>query len=257
MNILLTNDDGIDSDGLQKLAETLRTRGKHRLFVIAPDTNRSGISNALSILNGPVKLAALGNDTWSCSGTPADCVIVGIKGALPEKPDIVLSGINRGENTGTDIVYSGTASAARQASLFGIPAVALSLAGNDGYYWGMAAAWIADHLEELAALWREDTFLNVNIPNCPDGPAGMTTAWPSVKRYRDVLHIMDAPDKSQWCFLIGGDDTAPAEAGTDCDIIAKNFVSVSSVYNFPAVRKDLCPGAPPYAAVAPRVDYKN
>jgi len=257
MNILLTNDDGIDSGGLQKLAEVLRGRGAHRLFVIAPDTNRSGISNALSVLNGPVKLTEMGTDTWSCSGTPADCVLVGIKGALPEKPDLVLSGINRGENMGTDIIYSGTASAARQASLLGIPGVALSLEGWDGYCWETAASWIADHLEEITAFWREDTFVNVNIPNKPGGPKGIITAWPAAKHYQDTLEIVTAPDKSRWCFMRAGEGPAVTEAGSDCLTLAANFVSISTVYNFPVVRKDLCPGAPPYAAVPPRTEGKN
>ena len=252
MNILLTNDDGIDSEGLQKLAEALRRGSGRRVFVIAPDSNRSGISNALSILNGPVKLAKVGVDTWTCSGTPADCVIVGLKGALPEMPDLVLSGINRGENMGTDIIYSGTASAARQASLLGVPAVALSLEGWENYRWDMAASWTADHLEEIAAFWREDTFVNVNIPNNSGGPKGIITAWPAAKYYQDTLEIVTAPDKSQWCFMRAGEGPAVTEAGSDCLTVAANFVSVSSVYNFPVVRKDLCPGAPPYAAVPPR-----
>ena len=245
MNILLTNDDGIDSEGLQKLAWILRSRQKYKVSVIAPDTNRSGISHALSIFNGPVKLSALGPDTWSCSGYPADCIIAGLKGVLSEWPDLVLSGINRGANLGTDIIYSGTASAARQASLAGIPAIALSLVGNEPFYWDMAASWSADHLEELLAYWREDTFVNVNIPGNSGLPEGMATAWPAVKNYRDTLSVMTAPDGSRWCFLEAVDDiSAVSEQGSDCETVSRNFVSVSTVYNHPAVLRDFCPGAP-------------
>ena len=252
MNILLTNDDGVYSDGLQKLAHALRSRGKHRVFVIAPETNRSGISNAISILNGPVKLSRLEEDTWSCSGYPADCVIAAFLGALPVKPDLVLSGINHGENTGTALVYSGTAAAARQAGIFGIPGLALSLSGLRGYYWDMAAAWSVDNLEKLAAYWREDTFLNINIPNSENGPRGILMAWPAVSKYRDKLSIMTAPDSNRWCFLEMGENLAKAEAGSDNDVISRNYVSVSSVCIHQAVLKDLCPEAPPYAAVARR-----
>jgi len=236
MNILLTNDDGINSPGIQKLAEVLRSRSKHRIFIIAPDTNRSGVSHAISILHTPVKLTEAGEDAWSCSGFPGDCVIIGMKGALPERPHLVLSGINKGENLGTDIIYSGTAAAARQAGLAGIPAVALSLAGRGVFHWDMAASWAADHLEELISYWRKDTFVNVNIPNSPGGPEGMLATWPAVKIYKDTIEVMNAPDGSRWCFLQLMGESVVMEAGSDCDAVSRNFVSVSSVYNYP-VRK--------------------
>ena len=251
MNLLLTNDDGISSDGLLKLADALRSGG-HRVSVIAPDSNRSGISHAITILNGPVKLTQVGEDTWSCAGTPGDCVIIALLGDFLQKPDLVLSGINRGENMGTDIIYSGTAGAARQAGLFGIPAIALSLAGWSGYNWDMAASWSADHLEELRAFWRKDTFVNVNIPNNPGGPLGIVKTWPAVKHYNDSLSVMDAHDGVRWCFLSGGENSAAPETGADCEVVSRNFVSVSSVYIYPIVRKDLCPGVPDYASVGPR-----
>jgi len=252
MNILLTNDDGINSEGLQKLADTLRSKTEHRVYVIAPDINRSGISNALSILNGPVKLSKLGDDTWSCSGYPADCVIAAMLGALPEKPDLVLSGINQGVNLGSDLIYSGTAAAARQASLFGVPAVALSLDGGGSYYWDMAARWSVDHLDELVAYWRKDTFVNVNIPNSPGGPMGVFPAWPGVKHYHDTLKVMVSSDTVSWYFLEGGQESAVFEAGSDSDVVSRKYVSISTVHNFPVVQKELCPGAPDYAAVAKR-----
>jgi 5'-nucleotidase len=238
MHILVTNDDGINSEGILKLAEALRRRGKYRVTVIAPDNNRSGISHAVSILNGPVKLSKMGEDTWSCTGYPADCVIVAMLGALAEKPDLVVSGINRGENLGTDIIFSGTAAAARQASLAGIPAVALSLAGSEVFYWDMAASWSAEHLEELLAYWKKDFFVNVNIPNSNNGPDGMIAARPAVKYYNDTIAVMNAPDGSRWCFLEDGRDFPVTEAGSDCDVVSRNFVSVSSVYNYPIVKKE-------------------
>ena len=242
MNILLTNDDGVNAEGLQYLAEALRSGGKYRVTVIAPDINRSGISQALSLLNGPVKLARLGEDTFSCSGYPADCVIVALMGALPEKPDLVLSGINHGANLGTDIVYSGTVAAARQAGLAGIPAVALSLVGSDPFHWDMAASWCADNLEGLAAFWVKGTFVNVNIPNSPAGPDGIAVTRPAAKRYNDTLSVMAAPDGNLWCFLEAGQEAVVTEAGFDCEAVSRNLVSVSSVCNLPAVKKE--PGAP-------------
>jgi len=237
MNILLTNDDGIESEGILKLAEVLRSKGKHRIMVLAPDGNRSGISHAVSLLYGPVKLVKLGEDTWTCTGYPADCVIAALLGALPVKPDLVLSGINRGENLGTDLLFSGTAAAARQASLSDIPAIALSLVGHGVFHWDMAASWAADHLDELAALWEKNCFVNVNIPNNPDGPDGMCAAWPAIKGYRSELTVMDAPDGSRWCFLSGEPEVPQPQIDSDCDVVARNCVSVTSVYNYP-IRKE-------------------
>jgi len=250
MNILLTNDDGINSDGILKLAGALR--GKHNVSVIAPDGNRSGVSHALSIFHNAVKLTCLKKDTWSCTGYPADCVIVGLNGLLQERPDLILSGINNGENLGTDIIYSGTVAAARQGSLAGIPSIALSIAGNPPYHWDMAVSWIDSHLEELLSYWREYTFVNVNIPNNPNGPEGIIPSWPAAKTYKDSLSIAAAADGSRYCFLVAGEDTTFAESGSDCDVVSRNFVSVSSVYNYPAVVRELCPGVPDYAAVGQR-----
>jgi 5'-nucleotidase len=235
MNILITNDDGIDSMGIQKLAEVLRSRGKYKVTVIAPDTNRSGISNAVSISNGPVKLCPLGEDTWSCSGYPADCVIVAFTELLPQKPELVLSGINRGVNLGTDIIYSGTAAGARQASLGGVPAISFSLENNGAFHWDMAASWAVDHLEELLTYWKKDAFVNVNIPNTLDGPKGMAKTWPAKNRYDDKITIMTAPDRSLWCFLDAWPELVESEVGSDIEVVSRNFVSVSTVYNYPVV----------------------
>ena len=260
MNILLTNDDGIEAEGIQKLAEVLRSRSKHRVFLIAPDKNCSGVSHAISILTKPVKLTAVSEDTWSCCGFPGDCVIIGMKGGLPERPDLALSGINKGENLGTDIIYSGTVAAARQASLYGIPALALSLAGRGGndFYWDMAASWSVDHLEELLAYWRKETFVNVNIPNSPGGPVGIVTAWPSVKDYRDKMTGTDAPDGSRFFSLEAGKELILSESGCDSDIVSRNYVSVSTIYNYPAVSREFCPDLPTLASVGGTVnaDYQ-
>ena len=252
MNILLTNDDGINSDGLQKLARALRSEGKHKVTIIAPDTNRSGISHALSILSNPVKLSRLEEDTWSCSGFPAECIIVGLKNLMSEWPDLIISGINQGANLGTDIIYSGTAAAARQASLAGIPGIAISLAGDDNYYWEMATSWVVDHLDDLQKFWKEETFVNVNIPNIQEGPLGIIASWPAVKIYKDRISAINTRDGSLFCFLEAGEEITKYESGSDCDVVSRNFVSVSPVCNFPSVLRELCPGAPDYAAVAAR-----
>jgi len=246
MKILLTNDDGIESPGIQTLAKKLREHG-HKVSVIAPLLNRSGISHAISIINDPVKLSVHGEDAWACTGFPADCVLVGTLGKFIEKPDLVLSGINKGANIGTDIVYSGTAAGARQASITGLPGIALSLHGNSPYNWDMAASWSAGHLEELLSYWAPDTFVNVNIPNNPSGPSGIAVTHPAIKDYNDVISVVNAPDGNFWCFLTPGKETTkpavskePAgssEPDSDWNTVFRNFVSVSPIHSYAVLSK--------------------
>ncbi|MDR3247799.1 MAG: hypothetical protein LBT39_03345, partial [Treponema sp.] len=206
MNILLTNDDGVESPGILLLARGLREAG-HRVFVVAPDKDRSGVSHSISFLAGPLTLSPRGEDTWACSGLPVDCVVTAMLGGIPAQPgpaqsgpaqpgpikpgpvvpELILSGINRGANLGTDLLYSGTAAAARQGSLFGVVSIALSLvlggiemeSEHNSCHWDQAVRFFVSHLDELAGQWKPDTFLNVNIPNNPQGPLGLAPAYPS------------------------------------------------------------------------------
>jgi 5'-nucleotidase len=250
MNILLTNDDGIGCEGLLLLAETLRAAPRnpgHAVFVLAPDGERSGVSQSITLNGNAIRLRDRGNNVWTCSGTPADCVMVAVLGGLaPEgfvKPDLVVSGINAGANLGTDLIYSGTAAAARQAALHGIPAIAFSLVIEEAersggpICWEAAAAFAGDHLEELASLWKEDTFINVNIPNSPDFPQVPEITFPCRRRYGDAVVGFDAPDGSRYCFIAGGSISTEEEPGSDGDAIFRNRVSVSPVYIHPVVRR--------------------
>jgi 5'-nucleotidase len=251
MEILLTNDDGIGCEGLRKLAEALRARTDHRVRVLAPEINRSGVSHGLTILGNPVKLTELEKDTWSCSGQPVDCVLAGVLGGLSDtKPDMVVAGINRGPNLGTDITYSGTAAAARQAALMGIPAVAFSLAGHSGFCWDMAAEYAADHLGEFLDMWEEDTFINVNIPNNPSGPLGIKKTWPALKNYNDSLEMIKSRGCERWFFLQAGVQTMESQDGSDWDTVSGNMVSASPIFIHPVVSRGA--GAPEYLSVGKR-----
>jgi 5'-nucleotidase len=233
MNILLTNDDGIDCPGLSLLAAALKKQGSHRVFIVAPDTDRSGFSHSICFLRDPVKLSEKAPDTWTCSGSPVDCVIMTLLGVLPVTPDLVISGINQGANLGTDLVYSGTAAAARQAGLANIPAIALSLAGSGEFQWDMAVSWVLGHIDDLMAFWVADTFVNVNIPNHPEGPAGMRATFPARRIYHDTLSVHKIPGGDTWCFFEQGAVTTKPEEGSDCDAVAKNLVAVSPVLIHP------------------------
>ncbi|MDR1637183.1 MAG: 5'/3'-nucleotidase SurE [Treponema sp.] len=240
MTILLTNDDGIESKGILLLARALRERGDCRVFVIAPDRDRSGVSHCISFLGEPLRLKEREADTWACSGNPVDCVIAGMLGALPLKPELILSGINRGANLGTDLVYSGTAAAARQGSFFSVPSIALSLVESSPggeYHWDMAVSFVVKKLEEFTSLWEPDTFLNVNIPNSPRGPDGSRIAFPCRRQYQDSLSIMEAPNGERYCFGLAGRVSNQPEPGSDWDMVSRNLVSLSPVLIHPVTNR--------------------
>ncbi|MDR0376736.1 MAG: 5'/3'-nucleotidase SurE [Spirochaetaceae bacterium] len=258
MNLLLTNDDGIDAEAFLDFADALRRRTSHAVYVLAPDHNCSGASHALSLLRSPVRVARRAENIWTCSGTPADCVCVGTMGGLPIKPDMVLSGINAGPNIGTDLIYSGTAAAARQAALAGIPGIAFSLNGVRGaFYWKQAIDYAVAALPELHAFWTRDVFINVNIPNTIEGPGGSCVTFPSIRRYSDSLVARPDGGGSLSCMFQGGNSSTEPESGSDWDAVSRNHVSISPVFLHPVVRRDCCAGVPEYAGVAPRPDRRG
>jgi len=244
MRILLTNDDSIHSPGITLLAAALRKAG-HRVFVVAPETNQSGVSNAIRFLHGPTRLTQTGADTWSCGGTPADCVVIALKGGIPElclkkQPsppiDLIISGINQGANLGTDIIYSGTAAGARQGAFFKIPSLALSLLHKgDEWNWDMAVSFAVERLDEMVSLWKPDSFINVNIPNRREKPAALVHAFPSLRYYNDSIEVYDAPDGGKYCFSKAWNVSVQPEQGSDCAVTAENNASISAVFIHPVL----------------------
>ena len=169
MNILLTNDDGIYAPGLQALHQCLRSR--HEVTVVAPDQERSAVGHGIT-LHHPLRASKVALNAhfqgYAVNGTPADCIKLGMVALLPTRPDLVLSGINPGANVGTNIHYSGTVAAAKEAALLGLPAIAVSVQGRAVVNFDDAAAF-AESLAErvLQQGLPQGTFLNVNIPNVP------------------------------------------------------------------------------------------
>jgi 5'-nucleotidase len=242
MRLLLTNDDGINSPGLLPLAAALREAG-HKVFVLAPSADQSGVSHSITFLNKPRKITQIDNDTWSCDGTPVDCVVIGLMGGLPECAplDAIVSGINRGANLGTDIVYSGTAAAARQGALCNIPSLALSLVEGapskegDVWYWDMAIAFATERFAEMLAFWKPDCFVNVNIPSQKETPRCLVHAFPSLRYYNDSIETYYAPDGQRYCFARAGKISAKPEKGSDWEAIAGNNASISDILIHPAL----------------------
>jgi len=246
MRVLLTNDDGVDSPGIFLLASALRDAG-HRVFMVAPSFDASGVSHSISFFKGSRKLAEIERDSYSFDGTPADCVTVALKGGIPElsmaetgdgtPPGVVISGINRGANLGTDIVFSGTAAAARQGAFYGIPSLALSLVGTDWktWNWDMAVAFVMERFGEMLSYWKPDSFVNVNIPNRKEQPLGLVHSFPSLRCYDDDIDVYNAPDGNTYCVAKLEDVTARSEEGSDWNTILENNASISDVFIHPVL----------------------
>lgn len=228
MLILVTNDDGIQSPGLHALAEALRGIG--RVVVVAPDRERSAIGHALT-LHSPLRAMDQGLGRWSVDGTPADCVNLGIHGLLKTPPDLVVSGINQGGNLGDDLTYSGTVAAAMEATLMGVPALAVSLASDrfrkEDFLWG--GRWAA----KLALMIGHhglpaDTFLNVNIP--PGLPQGMKLTRQGKRRYTDAVVQKVDPRGRTYYWIGAGELSFHDLEGTDVHAVERGWVSVTPLH---------------------------
>lgn len=162
MKVLITNDDGVGSQGIAALAAAIKEIAD--IVVVAPETEQSAVGHAITV-SYPIRVAELSRDWYAVRGTPADCVKVAVKELLQDTPDMVISGINLGPNTGTHIIYSGTVSAATEGTILGIPSFAVSL----GTYINPDFSFAAGFAKGLALMIRENglpkgVLLNVNIP---------------------------------------------------------------------------------------------
>ncbi|MCF7811922.1 5'/3'-nucleotidase SurE, partial [bacterium] len=169
MNILLTNDDGIHAKGIEALKNSLSAIGD--VYVVAPALEQSGVSHAFSIL-GMLRYEEVRLNGklygYAVNGTPVDTVKLALDEILPEPPDVIVSGINHGENSGVNILYSGTLAAAMEGTVLGIPAIAVSVASLHATDFSTAADFIRKLCLRLSELkLPRDTMLNVNVPNLP------------------------------------------------------------------------------------------
>jgi len=174
--ILITNDDGIDAPGLAVL-EAIAAELAHEVWVVAPEHDQSGISHAIS-LHHALRTTNQGPRRFGVDGTPGDCAVLGICHLLPERPDLILSGVNRGGNLGMETVFSGTVGGAMTGMLLGVPAIALSQCWSDraNVPWNTARQLGAPAIRQLLEIgWSQDTCLNVNFPDCPPEAAGPLT----------------------------------------------------------------------------------
>lgn len=252
LNLLISNDDGIFATGVRTLADTLARAG-HHITVVCPDGERSATGHGLT-LHQPIRTNLIESvfhpnvKAWSCSGTPADCVKLGLHALLDRQPDFVLAGINHGSNLGTDVLYSGTVSAAMEGSLEGIPSIAFSLASFNSLEFATAANFAIDLLDRLCKKpLPTTTLLNVNVPSVkPDAVAGVTIARQGVRRYIEQFEKRVDPRGKSYYWLAGeaieeidqpDHQHLPSCIPTDVQAIRENYITITPLqYNLTDVR---------------------
>lgn len=225
MNILISNDDGYLAPGLHALAEVLSEFAK--ITVVAPDSNRSGASNALT-LDRPLFVEQASNGFYHVNGTPADCVHIALTSLMDVKPDLVVSGINQGQNLADDTLYSGTVAAATEGYLFGVPSIAFSQVDKGWSHLDAAAQVAAKLIKRGFAELGQCYLLNVNIPNLPLNQIAGVCKTRLGKRHvsEPVIQMTDPKGKNMyWIGPPGG--ICDGGLGTDFDAVSNRYVSVT------------------------------
>jgi 5'-nucleotidase len=231
MRVLVSNDDGVDAPGIDFLARRLSVVGE--VIVVAPDRDRSGASNSLT-LDQPIRVTRLENGRYRVAGTPTDCVHLALAGLLDKEPDIVVSGINNSANLGDDVIYSGTVSAAMEGRFLGLPAIAVSLVSQDhkGVHYDSAAKAVLLLMQRLLVdPLPADTILNVNVPDRPWAEIAGFEVTRLGRRHRSAPCIAQTDPRGRPIWWIGPagevDDAGP---GTDFNAVQRGFVSVTPIH---------------------------
>lgn len=229
IRILISNDDGVNSEGIRALAGVLQTLGE--VFIVAPDRDQSAASHALSLYR-PLRMEEIAQNTYSVDGTPTDCVNLAVNGILKDKkPDLIVSGINKGENLGDDITYSGTVSAAIEGTLLEIPSIAVSVVNKNGLRFDTAsfyALMIAKYV--LRRGLPKGTFINLNIPSLPKEEIRGIKVTRQGKRVYGEPIVENVDPRGRKYYWIGGNELGFLDI-ENSDIIAVNqgYVSVTPI----------------------------
>ncbi|MBV9389310.1 MAG: 5'/3'-nucleotidase SurE [Chroococcidiopsidaceae cyanobacterium CP_BM_ER_R8_30] len=245
MKLLISNDDGIFALGIRSLANGLAEAG-HEVTVVCPDRERSATGHGLT-LHQPIRAEVVESvfhpavKAWACSGTPSDCVKLALWALLDSPPDFVLSGINHGSNLGTDILYSGTVSAAMEGVIEGIPSIAISLASFSSENFQSAVTFAQNLLAQLVAQPLQSVvLLNVNVPAVKsEDIAGVALTRQGVRRYADVFEQRLDPRGKTYYWLAGElveevepEPNLPHQIPTDVQAIRDNYITVTPLqYN--------------------------
>lgn len=233
MSVLITNDDGIQAPGMHALARALAAVGP--VAVVAPEHERSATGHAIT-LHKPLRavraaIPGLEIPAWATNGTPADCVVLGVLDLLPQRPEVVVSGINVGPNIGGDLTYSGTVSGAMEGAIMGIPSIAVSVVSFEVGTFEVAAT-AAARLVEVVRRWGlpPDTLLNVNVPNLPlAGVKGLAATRQGTRRYLNRLDKRKDPRGRIYYWMGGEEDPMPDEEGTDAWALRQGMISVTPI----------------------------
>ena len=235
MRILCTNDDGINAPGIG-IIEDIAKQISDDVWVVAPESDQSGVSHSLS-LNDPLRLREISPRHFAVRGTPTDCVIMGVRHIIKDKrPDIVLSGVNRGRNVAEDVVYSGTIAGAMEGVILGIPSFALSqefgVENRQNVPWDTALAHAPEIVKRIfEAGMPPDTVVNINFPNCAPNEVRGVIVSRQGKRNQGFLKIDGRTDgRGNDYFWIGFERALAAQApgeGTDLEVLARKCVSVT------------------------------
>jgi 5'-nucleotidase len=227
--ILVTNDDGIEAPGLLALAEALAAVG--RVVVVAPERDNSAASHSLT-MRRPLLVRELAPDRFAIDGTPTDCVIVGVGKLLPDRPKLLVSGINPGPNLGDDISYSGTVSAAIEGTMIGIPSLAVSLAGDPAIGFELAATFAARLAGMILAQGLPpDTLLNLNVPARPAGEIqGVRFTRQGRRKYDGALLETADPWGRRHYWIGGGTPVLDQGQDTDVQAVLSGWLSITPLH---------------------------
>lgn len=227
--ILVTNDDGVYSPGIQILAKRLRDLDS--VVIVAPDRERSAAGHSMT-LHRPLLIEEIRESVYSVNGTPTDCVNIGVKGLLRERPRLVVSGINKGPNLGDDITYSGTVAGAMEGILLGIPSFAVSLAARGNFLFADAAeVAFAAARQVLESGLPAGTLLNLNVPNLPADEIEGTRITRLGKRiYHQMTVERVDPRGKKYYWIGGGEPDWEREEGTDFDAVDRKCVSITPLH---------------------------
>ena len=237
MNILIANDDGVFAPGIQALVQALKPLG--RVVVVAPESERSGFSSALT-LDRPLRPVQISEDVWAINGTPADCVYLSMNGLFNFEFDLVVSGINSGANLGDDVLYSGTVGAAFEGRLMKQPAIAVSLAGpnvrsyQDAQDYAQAANWIYEFIKNGLPDLPPRHIFNINIPDTAEIKGTLVTYQGRRKQTKPITTQVDPRGRQVvWIGLAGEAVTDPGKSQlgyqSDFYAIANGYVSVTPI----------------------------
>jgi 5'/3'-nucleotidase len=229
MRILITNDDGIQATGLAELRDALSELGE--VWVVAPDSEQSAVSHALT-LRTPLRLYEHGNNSFSVTGTPTDCILMavrGIPGLLEPKPDLIVSGINHGPNMGDDVTYSGTVAGAFEGRLLGLPAIAFSSDAWKPKHLAASARFAKDIVKMLTTRGlSKDMFFNVNFPDLPyEELKGLRITKLGYRAYRDEIVVKADPRGKPYYWIGGEPPTWDDEDKSDFCAVQQGYVSLT------------------------------